>query len=88
MANICPTEVPTADEKARSIPRQRGANTEVQGQNAASTTFQEVTNFVPGHANKNPNTSKAATENPKIPGTDNSPLDGVVSYLLKHQLLF
>lgn len=86
MASICPTKVPTAYEKARSIPRQRGPNTEVQGQNTASSVFQEVINLVPGHDNKNPNTSTAATENPEISGIDNSPLGGVASYLLKHSM--
>lgn len=65
MANICPTEESSADEIAKSKPGQHKANTEVQGQNGALTTFQEVTNFVPGYANYNLNTSTAETKNPE-----------------------
>lgn len=86
MANICPTEVSSADEIAKSKPGQHKANTEVQGQNGALTTFQEVTNFVPGYANYNLNTSTAETKNPETSGIDNSTLDGLASYLLKHSL--
>lgn len=62
MANICPTEESSADEIAKSKPGQHKANTEVQGQNGALTTFQEVTNFVPGYANYNLNTSTAESK--------------------------
>lgn len=86
MANICPTEVSSADEIAKSKPGQYKANTEVQGQNGALTTFQEVTNFVPGYANYNLNTSTAETKNPETSGIDNSTLDGLASYLPKHSL--